>query len=285
MNELRVNHVLMPVDLGHSSEAALRCAQTLVSALGAKLTLMYVNDALTLQSYDEIYTGYRELPEEQEDLMEDAVRQWAHPIIGRVPYDVIVVADDPVRGIATAAARHEADLIIMGTHARHGLQRFFGGSLAEAVLHHTDRPVLTVPQTAETRLADIVCPVNFTEVAQRAARAACCMSRAVGSRLHMVHVAGHSEPDLAQRLRSWTGGILSPECEVAEIIVRGGTAAERIVQYAGDVNADVIVLGAQRRRHGERAAVGTTTEAIMRISPTAVMSVVRPMTDANISAA
>ena len=285
MNELRVNHVLTPVDLGHSSEAALRCAQTLVSALGAKLTLMYVNDALTLQSYDEIYTGYRELPDEQQELMEDAVRQWAHPILGRAPYDVIVVADDPVRGIACVAARHAADLIVMGTHARHGIQRLFGGSLAEAVLHHTDKPVLTVPQSSETTLADIVCPVNFSYVAQRAVKAACCMSRTVGSRLHLVHVAAHSEPDLGHRLREWAGEILSPECEVAEIIVRGSAAAERIVEYAEAVHADVIVIGAQRRKHGERAALGTTTEAIMRISPISVMSVVRPMTEAQIAAA
>ena len=285
MNELRVNHVLTPVDLGHSSEAALRCAQTLVSALGAKLTLMYVNDALTLQSYDEIYTGYRELPDEQQEMMEDAVRQWAHPILGRAPYDVLVVADDPVRGIATAAAKHAADLIVMGTHARHGVQRLLGGSLAEAVLHHTDRPVLTVPQSAEPRLSDIVCPVNFTEVAQRAAKAACCMSRTVGGRLHLVHVAGHSEPDLNQRLRDWAGGILSHECEVAEIVVRGRAAAERIVDYAGAVSADVIIVGAQRRTHGARAALGTTTESIMRISPVSVMSIVRPMADMRTAAA
>lgn len=285
MNELRVNHVLTPVDLGHSSEAALRCAQTLVSALGAKLTLMYVNDALTLQSYDEIYTGYRQLPDEQQELMEDAVRQWAHPILGRAPYDVIVVADDPARGIATAAARHAADLIVMGTHARHGIQRLIGGSLAEAVLHHTDKPVLTVPQSAETQLAHIVCPVNFTQVAQRAAKAAWCLSRSVGSRLHLLHVAGHSGPDLGQRMREWAGEILSPECEVDEIVVRGRAVAERIVEHSAFVNADVIVLGAQRRKHGERAALGTTTESIMRISPVSVMSIVRPMTDADFAAA
>lgn len=279
MNELHVSHVLAPVDLGHSSEAALRCARTLVSALGAKLTLIYVNDALTLQSYDEIYTGYRKLPDEQQEMMEDAVREWASPIMEGDPYGVLVAADDPVRGIANAAARHEADLIIMGTHARHGWQRILGGSLAEAVLHHTDRPVITVPQSADITMSDIVCPVNFTDVAHRAARAACCMSRTIGARLHVLHVAEHSQADLAHRLRDWLGGSLSPECNVNEIIVRGRSAADQIVRYAEDVDSDVIVVGARRAKHGERASVGTTAEQIMRISPTAVMSVVRPMTE------
>jgi nucleotide-binding universal stress UspA family protein len=278
MNDLRVNHVLTPVDLGHSSEAALRCAQTLVSALGAKLTLLYVNDALTLQSYDEIYTGYRDLPDEQQEMMEDAVRRWASPIIGGADYGVLVVADDPVRGIASAAVRHEADLIVMGTHARHGWQRLLGGSLAEAVLHHTDKPVITIPQSSQSSMSEIVCPVNFTDVAHRAARAACCMSRTVGGRLHIVHVAEHPEHDLGRRLREWLGATISPECEVSEIIIHGHSAAEQIVEYASAVSSDLIIVGAHRRRHGERAMVGTTTERIMRISPLPVMSVVRSMT-------
>jgi nucleotide-binding universal stress UspA family protein len=277
MNAPQLSHVLTPVDLGHSSEAALRCAQKLAGAFGARLTLMYVNDGLTLQSYDEIYTGYRDLPDEQKTMMADAVREWARPIIGNAKYDVLAVADDPVRAIASAAERVDADLIVMGTHRRTGWQRLMGGSLSEAVLHHTDRPVIAVPQSSGLELSDIVCPVNFTDVAHRAARAACCMSSAIGARLHVLHVAERPAHELAKRLREWVGSRLSPDCNVHEIIARGSSADERIVEYAGEVRAGFIVVGAERRRNGERATIGTTTERIMRLSPTPVMSVVRPM--------
>lgn len=146
----RVPRILAPVDLGHSSEAALRCAQMLVSRLGAELTVMYVDDALTLQSYDQIYTGYRDLPAEREELMEDAVRAFAAPFLGDTEYDVLVVADDTARAIVTAADRRDASLILLGTHSRRGWKRLMGGSVAESVMRATDRPVLVVPQCSGT---------------------------------------------------------------------------------------------------------------------------------------
>ena len=85
-------------------------------------------------------------------------------------------------------------------------------------------------------------------------------------------------PQLAQRIREWAGASLTRHCAVHEIVARGHAAADRIAEYASSVAADTIVVGAQQRSRGERAAVGTTTERIMRTAPYAVMSVVRPFT-------
>jgi nucleotide-binding universal stress UspA family protein len=48
--------------------------------------------------------------------------------------------------VLAAADRLNAALIIMGTHGRTGLRRALMGSVAEAVLRHSHRPVLVVPQ-------------------------------------------------------------------------------------------------------------------------------------------
>jgi nucleotide-binding universal stress UspA family protein len=279
MREMRVDHVLAPVDLGHSSEAALRCAQTIVARVGAKLTLMFVNDALTLQSYDEIYTGYRNLPPDQEEMMEDAVRAWANPLLGTQKYDVLVVADDPARAIGAAAGRHEADLIVMGTHARQGWQRLVDGSIAESVLHVTDRPVIAVPHNAPTRgISNVVAAVNFTEIGRAAARAACCMAGTFGAQLHLMHVTEQPVPNAAEKLRAWIDPVVSPTCEYREIIAHGNAAAEKVVEFASRSNADIIIVGAQHRKFsGARATIGTTTERILRLAPMPVMSVVRPL--------
>lgn len=279
MNAPQPIHVLVPVDLGPSSEAALRCAQTLGTAFGARLTLMYVDDALTLQDYDDIYAGYREIPDEQSWMLADQVTQWARRIVGRdATYDVLVAADDPARAIATAAARRDASLIVMGTHRRSGWDRLMGGSLAEAVLHRTDRPVMTVPKEAGNAMAGIVCPVDFSDGARRATRTACSVGTIFNANLHLLHVGEKPVPQLAQRLREWAGAALTRHCNVHEIVARGHSAAERIAEYASSVTADAIVVGAEQRTHGERAALGTTTERIMRSAPVAVMSVVRPFT-------
>ncbi|MFP4328545.1 MAG: universal stress protein [Paracoccaceae bacterium] len=51
--------------------------------------------------------------------------------------------------ILRAASEASADLVVLGTHARSGLERFFLGSVAEAVLRRAERDVLTVPPLQE----------------------------------------------------------------------------------------------------------------------------------------
>jgi nucleotide-binding universal stress UspA family protein len=51
---------------------------------------------------------------------------------------------DPAAEIIRAAQETGAELIVMGTHGRTGLQRLLMGSVAEQVLRKASCPVLTV---------------------------------------------------------------------------------------------------------------------------------------------
>jgi nucleotide-binding universal stress UspA family protein len=59
-----------------------------------------------------------------------------------VTYLHVLAADSPALAIAQAAERLDSDLICLGTHGRTGLAKVALGSVAQAVLHHTHRPVL-----------------------------------------------------------------------------------------------------------------------------------------------
>lgn len=48
-------------------------------------------------------------------------------------------------GILQCSREFKADLIILGTHKRSGLERLFAGSVAESVVRKSDIPVLVVP--------------------------------------------------------------------------------------------------------------------------------------------
>lgn len=56
----------------------------------------------------------------------------------------------PVEVILAAVADHRPRLVVVGTHGRTGLKRFFLGSVAEQVVRRADRPVLTVRATEGT---------------------------------------------------------------------------------------------------------------------------------------
>ena len=51
----------------------------------------------------------------------------------------------PEREIVNMAREWGADLIVLGTHARSGLQRILTGSVAEYVIRHARVPVMVVP--------------------------------------------------------------------------------------------------------------------------------------------
>ena len=72
-----------------------------------------------------------------------------------------VASGDPARLIVQTAADLFADVVVIGTHGRTGVQRLVMGSVAESVVRHADCPVLVVrPKTHEQSHTQIepACP-------------------------------------------------------------------------------------------------------------------------------
>ncbi|WP_310584931.1 universal stress protein [Deinococcus sp.] len=59
-----------------------------------------------------------------------------------------VVVGEPAEALLRAAERFGADVLVMGTHGRYGLNRWFGGSVAETVVRRADLPVLVVREAS-----------------------------------------------------------------------------------------------------------------------------------------
>ena len=57
----------------------------------------------------------------------------------------VVKTGDFSETILAAAAELNAEMIVMGTHHRNGIERIFAGSIAEKVLHQSSIPVMIIP--------------------------------------------------------------------------------------------------------------------------------------------
>lgn len=57
---------------------------------------------------------------------------------------VAIIEGDPAIAVIVAAAERHATVIVVGTHGRRGLSRFFLGSVAEGIVRTSDIPVLVV---------------------------------------------------------------------------------------------------------------------------------------------
>jgi nucleotide-binding universal stress UspA family protein len=127
-------------------------------------------------------------------------------------------------------------------------------------------------------MTHILCPVNFTDVARDALQAAVRMATIFGARLHLVHVVEEGEqanPSMdEEKVRMWIGGEWQDICSYREIVVRGG-AAERVLDCAEDIGADLIVMGAQHKTFRDVTVIGTTTERVTRFASCPVLIVPR----------
>jgi nucleotide-binding universal stress UspA family protein len=56
-----------------------------------------------------------------------------------------VIAGGPARTIVAVAETEHADLIMLATHGRGGLDRLMLGSVADRVMHHMPCPVFLLP--------------------------------------------------------------------------------------------------------------------------------------------
>jgi nucleotide-binding universal stress UspA family protein len=83
------------------------------------------------------------------DLRKDQSAQIVAQTIKRFAKDVKVTHftefGDTADGIITCSKEFKADLIVIGTHNRSGIDRLLMGSVAEHVVRHSDIPVLVVP--------------------------------------------------------------------------------------------------------------------------------------------
>jgi nucleotide-binding universal stress UspA family protein len=142
----QIGNVLVATDFSDTGNAAIALAYTLVAPHGT-VHLAHVvreqphrvGDPRDVFVSDDAARGLEPHASAQRSLGELVLPGYS----GHVASQVHVLASNaPAEAIAQAAERLDVDLICMGTHGRGGVARTVLGSVAQAVLHHTQRPVL-----------------------------------------------------------------------------------------------------------------------------------------------
>lgn len=78
---------------------------------------------------------------QSENIVDRAIKQFG----GDMPVTHFTQYGSTAEGIIDCSREFDADLIVLGTHERSGLDRLLMGSVAEHVVRHADVPVLVVP--------------------------------------------------------------------------------------------------------------------------------------------
>jgi nucleotide-binding universal stress UspA family protein len=140
-----MTNILCAVDFSEGSPRVAEYAAALAAATKGTILCLYVAPSLAE------YVGFS-VPQASLDSFVDDVVSSAEQSMGEftaahfkgLPARGIVLAGYPAEEILRAADKHHADLIIMGTHGRTGIDRIIFGSVAEKVVMAAPCPVLTI---------------------------------------------------------------------------------------------------------------------------------------------
>ena len=140
--------LLVPVDGSAPSRSALDLAISLATALGASIALCHVRDVVAPPA-DAAGFAMEQLAEEA-DAAGEAILAAAkqHVEAANLTVDAMMPTGPVADAIVGAAARCNADAIVMATHGRTGVSRALFGSRTDEVLRAAKIPVIIAPHVA-----------------------------------------------------------------------------------------------------------------------------------------
>ncbi len=136
-------HILVPTDFEPASKDALELALTLARACDATVTLLHVWEIPIYPYMDfmlnsTVIAGVEDAATKSLDAALDEVRKVMPGARGVLKHGL------PWGTILDAIKELKPDLVVMGTHGRHGVGHVFLGSVAERIVRSSEVPVLTV---------------------------------------------------------------------------------------------------------------------------------------------
>lgn len=138
--------ILFATDFSESSDYAFGYAHSLAKKFNARLLIVHIiNEPVDLRGFYVPHISFEKLEEEIEEGAQKMMEKFCRTHIRDYDnYETFIVPGIPYDEIIKKAAEAAADLIIMGTHGRTGLDHVLFGSTAEKVVRKATIPVMTI---------------------------------------------------------------------------------------------------------------------------------------------
>lgn len=291
---LKIERILCPVDFFEASAKAYDYAYSLALRYGAKLYVEHVIDLMaSAYPYYKIpdlaaNSIYWDMSKGADERLCKMVKD--HAADG-IQAEMVVHKGFVPDSILDFAQNQHADLIVMGTHGRRGLDRLAMGSVTEHVLRRAPCPVLAVRRPSHdfvnpeqpdepVHLRRILLCTDFSKCAGTALKYALSLAQEYNATLTLLHVLEVFPESKAQMVMEETRRKLEALVPAdardwcsAKAAVRVGKPYEEIVQVAVEQQADVAVLGVRGRSAADLAIFGSTTHRVLQLGPCPVLAV------------
>jgi nucleotide-binding universal stress UspA family protein len=288
---LTLKNILLLTDFCEPSELAVPFATAIAREYESKVYAMHVLTPVPLA-----YAAPESAAAAIEGLEEGAqagMQRLDAQLVG-VPHEMMLVRAESVWSpVEQVLGESEIALVILGTHGRTGATKLLLGSVAEEIFRRASVPVLTIGPSVRKGIHSggqfrrVLFATDFTKEAQAAAPYAISMAQENQARLLLLHVL--RDPDFNTRKRTEEDSVANAMHQLYELIpaeaevwcrpeatVRFGNPAERILEAATELEADLIVLGVRDAAGHLGAATRlerTTAHKVVAHAPCPVLTV------------
>jgi nucleotide-binding universal stress UspA family protein len=188
--------------------------------------------------------------------------------------------------IVAVADAENCELIVLGRRGIHRIERVLMGSVASRVIGYSGNDVLVVPRDTEIGWKNVLLATDGSSYSDYATVRAIDFATSYSGRLSVVSVVdindefnalapaaaekmiGKAKKHLeAARQKADTAGLK------ADTVVKEGEPYSKIVEFADEINADVIFVGSHGRAGFKKLLMGSVTEKVIGFAGCPVMVV------------
>jgi nucleotide-binding universal stress UspA family protein len=286
---INIKTILCPVDFFPASDAAARYAAGLAANYDATVHYLHVMTPMPTGTYEYMIDTTDILKSLEESSMqgmkEIVARAKAAGTVAETELRVGDVYDEIKRTIEV----ERPDLIVMGTHGRRGVERWFMGSTTEKLLRHSPVPIVTISASGEKavngpRFGRILVTTDFSEGTADALAYAFSVAQENESEVTLLHVVHDISADLSGKYRDpLLDGVRKQLDEMVPAEARNwcnivtrvetGVPYRIILRTIEDERPDLVVMNIHGKGMLDRALLGSTAERVVRAASCPVMMI------------
>jgi len=292
---LEVKLILCPIDFSEFSARAYCHALSLAAHYRAKLVALHIVELWRYPSvgfvtsvalYDEFCQSVHESGMQQ---LKAFVKCHTH---NQIQPELVVQQGMAPDFILSFAQAQKADVIVMGTHGQRGYDRLMLGSVTDRVMRRAPCPVLAICKPPHGSMAEeeeqhhvhhlnrILFCTDFSENSERALDNALSVREVYDAELTLLYVLEDvPSPAKTEKAVAEVTAQLSkliPEGRESlkiKTAVRIGKPYWQIVQFAQEMQTDLVVMAVRGRGALDLAVFGSTTYRVMQLGPCPVLAV------------
>ena len=275
---ISIGNILHPTDFSHGSDVAFAHALRMTVGAKGKLEILHVDRNPTRAEWDN-YPGVRDTLCKWQILPPDAKRIDVAKLGVHVSKSACK-GQEPASAVLEHVERRGADLVVLATHRREGLDRWLHRSLAETISNRTEAASLFIPygvdgfvslETGIVSLTRILVPMEITPDPQPVIDAVADLVNAIAPdkvEIRLLHIgdpATMPSPTLpSSDMCQWSWE------------TRVGNVVDGICDDALENNVDLIAMTTNGHDGFLDVLRGSTTERVLRRANCPVLSVHAP---------